>query len=260
MSFSLEERNKILGIYNNFINLRQEAYDAINDDKGTPAIEEQYDKAQAKINEMAESYIKGLPIVPISRCPFTKETVNHSIDMFGIDGLWWNNEVPQRPEEKLPKTFFAYTGALKTEKPIEKFSFMCCPGPEIPFVVPRLLEQPEIKAVIYSIKVGNHTAYPIFYFAEPMAYNVERINNWATEDYSYENANGDAYADSYFMISEDYDFDLKKWIEQGKLLWIKPEDSSMALNESAEGCPYIGLEGRKEISYIQDGEIWFNEE
>jgi len=260
MSFTFEERNKILSIYNNFLNLRQEAYDAINDGQGTPKLDEQYDKAQAKINEMTESYIKGLPIIPLSRCPFTNEIINHSIDTFGIDGLWWNNEVPQRPQENLPKTYLAYTGALKTVQPIEKFSFMCCPGPEVPFVVPRLLQQPEIKAVIYSIKVGNHIAYSVFYFAQPMVYSVERINEWGTENYSYKNEAGDGYWDSYDMLFEDYDFDLAKWIEQGKLLWIKPEDSTMTLMNSVQNCPYVGLDGKKIISFIQDGEIWFNEE
>lgn len=260
MSFTLEERNKILGIYNNFMNLRQEAYDAINDGQETPDLEEQFDKAQTKINEMTENYIRGLPVIPLSRCPFTNEVVNHSIDSFGIDGLWWNNESPQRPQEKLPKTYFALTGALKTEQPIEKFLFMCCPGPEVPFVVPRLLEQPDIKAVISSIKIGKHTAYPIFYFAQPVPENVERINEWGTDNYSYENANGDSYWDSYDMLSEDYDFDLTKWIEKGKLLWTKPGDSSIALNSSVQDCPYIGLNGKKVMSYIKDGEIWYNEE
>lgn len=260
MSFTIEERNKVLTIYNNFMILRQEAYDAVNEGQSTPALEAQYEKAQGKINEMAEDYIKGLPIIPLSRCPFTNEIVSHSIDTFGIDGLWWNNESPQRPEEKLPKTFFGFTGAIKTAQPVEKFSFICSPGPEIPFVVPRLLVHPEIKAVIYSVKVGNHTAYPIFYFAQPMIYDVERINEWGTENYSYENAKGEAIWDSNFLLSEDYDFELAKWIEQGKLYWIKPEDSTMTLNDTVQGCPYIGLEGRKEISFIQDGEVWYNEE
>ncbi|MGE5329229.1 MAG: hypothetical protein ACM3KR_06970 [Deltaproteobacteria bacterium] len=260
MSFSLDERNKILRIYNNFINLRQEAYELINEGQGTPELEEQYEKAQEKINEMTDNYINGVPVIPLSRCPFTQEIVNHSIDNLGIDGLWWNNENPQRPEEKLPQTYFAITGALKTAQPIEKFPFLCCPGTEVPYVVPRLLKQPEIKAVIYSLKIGNHTAYPIFYFAESSVSNIERVNDWGTENYSYENEAGDSYWDSYDMLSEDYDFDLSRWIEQGKLFWIKPDDSAMTLMGSVQDCPYIGLDGKKVISYIQDGEIWFNEE
>lgn len=260
MSFTIEERNKILGIYNNFVNLRQEAYDAIIDDQGTPKLDEQFEIAQEKINEMTKNYINGLPVIPLSRCPFTQQIINHSIDTFGLDGLWWDNESPQRPEEKLPETYFAFTGAIKTVQPVENFSFICSPGPEVPFVVPRLLERPEIKAVIYSIKIGNHMAYPIFYFAESKVYDVERINEWGTENYSYENAQGDAVWDSYFLLSEDYDFDLVKWIEESKLLWIKPADSSMTLNDTVQGCPYIGLDGRKEISFIQDGKVWYNQE
>lgn len=260
MSFSLEERNKILGIYNNFMILRQEAYDAIIDGNTDQKIEEQYNKSQEKINEMTENYIKGLPVIPLSRCPFTDEIVNHSIDTFGLDGLWWDNETPQRPAETLPATFFAFTGAIKTQEPVEDFPFICSPGPEVPFVIPRLLERPEIKAVIYSVKIGNHTAYPIFYFAKPMVYDVERLNEWGTENYSCENERGDAVWDSNFLLSEDYDFDLSKWIEKGKLLWIDSDDASMKLNSSVRGCPYIGLEGRKEISFIQDGKVWYNEE
>ena len=52
------------------------------------------------------------------------------------------------------------------------------------------------------------------------------------------------------------DFDLSSWIGAGKLLWIGPGDTSLELRSDVEECPYLDLDGRREMSRIQDGKVW----
>src|SRR5689334_15262688 len=54
-------------------------------------------------------YARGVPVVPISRCPITNEVLRHSLDTFGLDGLWWDFESPCRPTESVPPTFAGLT-------------------------------------------------------------------------------------------------------------------------------------------------------
>ncbi len=39
--------------------------------------------------DLGKEYQSGLPIIPLSRCPFCQTIISHSLDTFGLDGLWW---------------------------------------------------------------------------------------------------------------------------------------------------------------------------
>ena len=145
------------------------------------ALEEQLTSMNKEIQVLLERYLKGLPVRELSRCPFTGEKFSIAIDDLGLDGLWWNVEAPKRPETKFPETWFAIDGALKLEGAPEKAPFLCCPGPDVPFVLPRLLEYIQIKAVISVVQIGSHIAYPIVYYADPMLYGEMRVDDWGTE-------------------------------------------------------------------------------
>ncbi|MFQ5500666.1 MAG: hypothetical protein ACE5EQ_00010 [Phycisphaerae bacterium] len=209
-----------------------------------------------RVMDLNCQYQTSLPVVPLSRCPFTGEVLRHSIDLFGIDGPWWNYQVPARPVEELPSTYFALAGSLKLNREPDAVPFLCKPGPEVPYVVPHLIGQPEIKAVISSIAVGPHEGFPIFYFSQPTRYEILRVNTWGLDCYVAEDPYGAGYSAQTYDVEADYDFDLEKWIRGGKLLWIAPGDRSLTLRSTTGSCPYLGLEGRCYPVCIQNGRTW----
>lgn len=213
-----------------------------------------------ELSDMVNIYLESLSKQAISRCPFTGNVFKISIDKEGLDGLWWNNSAPKRKSEQFIETFYAIDGALKLEEDVEKFPFLCTPGPDIPYVIPRLLEYDQIKAVVSQIKIGKHTAYPIIYFADPMLYYEKRVNDWGSNYYWEEgNVIEEILTPGNFVSLEletDRDYDLGKWIKKGKLLWISPTDGKLQLHSYVEGCPYINMQGSENDKFIQNGEVW----
>ena len=219
------------------------------------------EEVNQEMEDLAAAYLMGLPEVHASRCPFTGEVLTLPMDVEGIDGLWWNNESPKRPEVELPKTYFAMDGAMKLEAPIEVAPFIVAPGPDLPFVIPRLLAFDQVKAVLSTLKIGGHTGYMMVYYADPMLEGEKRVNDWGTDRYWEET---DAFSGmltpgQWVSVTPsllDYDFDLAPYIRSGKLLWIEPQDASLQLKSVVRGCPYLELEGSHKLKFIQEGEMW----
>lgn len=230
-------------------------------DGDNAAVRAQLEALAAKASDLLSRYLEGLPRRRLSRCPFTGEILSIKIDDFGLDGFFWNNSAPKRPQQEFPETYFALDGALKLEGAPEKSPLLCCPGPDAPYVLPRLLRYGEIKAVISRIHIGPHTAYPIVYYADPAPEGAYRVNDWGTERY-WEPGTPDSelftpglYIDVPAEPGE-MDFDLEPWIKAGKLLWIAPGDESLTLHGHTSGCPYLDLPGSRNPKFIQNGETW----
>ncbi len=228
------------------------------------ALEKQLSGMGIEIQGLLGRYLEGLPVREVSRCPFTGETLSLAIDDLGLDGLWWNFDAPKRPESTLPKTWFALDGALKLSGKPEKAPFLCCPGPDVPFVLPRLLEYIQVKAVISTLQIGSHTAYPIVYYADPPLQGEARVNDWGTQCY-WETGSliPELWTPGQYVSlipdTSEYDFDLEPWIKAGKLLWIAPGDLGLTLHSHVSHCPYLNLPGRRRLKYIQDGKVWEDE-
>lgn len=206
---------------------------------------------------LRREYEESLPVVALSRCPFTKQVVRHSLDVDGFDGLWWRYAMPVRAViEDLPPTFFALTGAVRLSGPVEQQPpFLARLGPEVPFVVPRMLLHDDVKAVVSHVRVAGHDAYPIVYFAQPTPFLLERFNTWGADHYTFEGA---GLADGWHSIEEDrdpLDTDLARWIESGDLLWIAPDDKSMTLKTTTSGCPYLGLPGSTDFTDLDGSDL-----
>jgi hypothetical protein len=219
------------------------------------SVAEELAGAQRTLAGLIERYEAGLAAVPLSRCPFTGELLSYVIDTGGLDGLWWDYEAPARPAGKLPPTFFALDGALTLGEPLETFPHLCRPGPEAPFVVPRLLQRPEISAVVSGLAVGPHIGYAITYFAQPVPMDVPRLNEWGSSEYWVTGESGTLGWDSVEEDPAAYDYDLEPWIRAGKLLWIAPGDERMMLLSDVRRCPYLGLPGRRYPLFITAGEV-----
>lgn len=224
-------------------------------------LEEQLTGMDKEIQELLRRYLEGLPVRNLSRCPFTGEKLSLAIDDLGLDGLWWNYDAPKRPKNKLPATYFAMDGAIKLGGAPEKAPFLCSPGPDVPFVLPWILEFVQVKAVISSIRIGLHTAYPIFYYADPMLYGEMRVNDWGTGRY-WETGSiiPELFTPGQYVSinpdSDKYDFNLEPWIKSGKLLWIAPGDESLTLHGHVSRCPYLDLPGSRRLKFIRDGKVW----
>ncbi len=206
---------------------------------------------------LKNEYVAGVPVTSLSCCPFTGQVMQHSIDHFGLDGLWWNFGAACRPVEQLPETYFAFAGALRLTGSPPWFPFVCKPGPELPYVLPRMLRHPAIKAVISTGSIGEHQGFAITYFAKPVPYEIPRVNTWGANEYKCLDDGGNLRWGSRPDNLSDKDFDLAPWIANGKLLWIPPGDTTLTLRDTVSGCPYIGLDGRRAITYIQNGKVWW---
>jgi hypothetical protein len=205
---------------------------------------------------MQEEYEAHVPVLPLSRCPFTGRVVYHSIDPYGIDGLWWSYESPVRPVESLPSRYLAFSGAMKIVLPVEYSPFVCKPGPGSPFVLPRILKNERVRAVISTLTVGRHRGFPVFYFADPVQGGTGVTNDWGMsfwQQYDPDNTPG------WVAVTEneaEYDFDLEPWVLSGKILWIAPGDRTLTLRTGLADCPFTSLGGEEKNQRIQYGKVW----
>lgn len=200
-------------------------------------------------------YAAELPRVRLSRCPFTAEVLQHSVDTFGLDGPWWEYEVPTRPDEVTPDSFYALTGAMRLASRVEHTDVIVRPGPGVPFVVPWMLEHPMIKAVVSTVPVGGHTGYVVAYFADDPAPLLRRFNTWGRSSYSFRAGSQKAW--SVAPEGEEFvDYDLGRWIDEGKLSWIAPGDTTLSLRDGTDGCPYLDLTGSRNFASIRYGQVF----
>ncbi len=208
---------------------------------------------RAALGEALARYEAELPRPVLARCPFTGEEARHSLDTTELDGPWWDYERPARPVERLPATWVAMTGSLGLAEPLPRTDALVVPGPAEPFVIPRLLDDEAVRAVLSTVAIGAHQGYAITYFAQS-AFAGTPVNTWGSAEYRVAGASltrrdlphGEA----------DYDFALAPWIERGDLLWVEPGDESVELRSGTTACPYLELAGAQRTQHLQYGEVW----
>jgi hypothetical protein len=247
-AFTQPERDVLVGRFREAW-LRREAADDAGD-LATKAA------ATAEITGIVDEYRAGIPIVSLSRCPFSGEVFETALDIYGIDGPWWAYEYEFRPYVEPPATFFAWTGAMQLDGPIPDWSLKAMVGPAVPFVLPRILEHPDVRAVVSSVLVGEHVGYPIVYFAQPTPLTLERVDDWGHAGHLVERPDGGPAYLHAVKSDDENDYDLARWIERGKLSWIEPGDLGLTLRNEIAGCPYVGLPGERRRRYVQEGTTW----
>jgi len=199
-------------------------------------------------------YRSVLPRPTLSRCPFSGAALAHSIDPWGLDGPWWDANHPFRPAEDLPDTLIVFSGAMRLGSPLESTSYLVLPGAQVPVVSRTLLAYPEVRAVVSSLPVGQHTAYPIAYFADPPLDLPPTVATWGTRRWRLPDPDLDLEVE-IIEEEDDLDADLESWIRRGKLLWIAPGDPDHRLHATVRGCPFLGLEGSKMPTRVMYGQI-----
>ena len=219
-----------------------EKMESASEDEAEKLMQE-YSEEFNSLETEEKNYLSLLPKLLISRSSITNELYELSIDTLGLDGLWWDSERSVRTSEDDIQSFFALTGSIKINEDIPNVPFPIKPGPAVPWVCPRLLEDERISAVISHLKVGNYDAYITVYYTRDDSIDIERINTWGSDYYIAEDKDGYALFGNTFDTPEEYDFDIAPWIEKGKVKWIDIADESFTLQDSVEGCPYLNLEG-----------------
>jgi hypothetical protein len=223
---------------------------------GGPA--DELEKLRDERRALGKAYEAWLPKVAIARCPFTGAVTKHSLDPVGLDGMWWSHHDAVRPlEDELPPTFFSLQGALRLAPTVEVTPFLCKPGPAVPFVIPRLLDDAAgLRAVLSSVNVGQHVAYLVTYFAPAGQPLPRRLNTWGRNGYELTDAKGNYKWGEHAEDPASYDFALAGWIKRGKLSWIAPGDDTLTLRATTDGCPFLDLDGTHAVQHLEAGKVW----
>ncbi|WP_156935070.1 hypothetical protein [Pseudonocardia spinosispora] len=145
----------------------------VAEDCVVPEAEEHYNT----LDTAMQRYQELLPELPISRCPFTDEVLTWAIDTVDLDGWFWDRDNPvRRFTGAVPPHFLALGGSMRVHTPLTWAPFLTVPGPGAPAVVPEILDDPDVVAVISQLSIGPHTGWPVTYWA-PAA---ESCGNWST--------------------------------------------------------------------------------
>lgn len=211
--------------------------------------------AQERIWKLNAAYRDGLPIVRFCLSPFDGKPFDHTLDCFGLDGLWWSAGENLRPIEYLPPHVMAFTGAMTLTDQVEDTTFLCKPGPGAPFVVPGLLNQDGVKAVICPIKIGAHQGWPVIYFRESGKRVRGGFNTWGRDISLFCIDEENSGWNEWVAGPDDYDFNLRPWVESGKLLWVAPEDPSGEPKEGPHGFTWHDATGEHDLQLVQGGRV-----
>ena len=232
--FSKKERDDVLQQYNE----AQDHYNSLMD-------LEKYDESnipKIEAKRLSDLYFELLPKVIMSCCPFDDEPLIRTFDPFGLDGLWW--DVDAFPEEPNPcEHFCVVRGAVNFNNiPAQSGRIEANPGPEVPYIIPRLLNIPGMIAVISQVSMDNgYIAYSVCYFCKERPPKEQLTEDWARS------------IQSHTTHVDPWDFDLLPWLKQGKIKWCPPNSDNTFLSaEPVEHCPYIDLPGKRHRIIVED--------
>jgi hypothetical protein len=195
-----------------------EALLAINDPQWRK-LESQRSELRKQIEPLIEAYWQWIPQVELSQCPYCQQGLMLPFDAEDLNGFWWMDRT-QRPAAQVPQAcehFRLLLGAVNFNglKP-EATLFESHPGPNKPFVIPRILQMPSMLAVISEIPMDcGYTAYPIAYFSKETPAKGSLTQAWARKEYVFTLDDG---SKGWDIKSEQEDFDLKAWGASKKLL------------------------------------------
>jgi len=233
----------------------EEAQDAADAAPEDPAAEQAEGDLADQVIAMAALYRSALPVVPISRCPFTGLELHHPIDTFGFDGPYWDVDNPIRPwPGNGPATLCGITGSVRLAEEIEHTPHLAVIGPGAPAVVRDLMDE-ETRAVISQIEIGAHTATVVCYFRPDSRDRIPNAPEWGTRTWWERDAQEPTWRTDH-LIDDDYDFDLEPYLEQERLVWIAPGDATLTLRTGSDGCPYLGTEGGRHVQRLEEGSVW----
>jgi hypothetical protein len=112
----------------------------------------------------------------------------------------------------------------------------------VPCVIPKVLEQAGMVAVISSIAMVNgYTAFPIAYFSKEEPTTRALANPWNRTSRDFVAPDG---GPAWTILTASWDFELRPWIENGRAGWIESGDPALTVQRGpTERCPFVNLPG-----------------
>jgi len=186
-------------------------------------------KIADKMEECIKEYTRIIPRMKVSECPFTGEPLVLAFDPVGVDGFWWMKRTRIIYEgQSRPTTYRMLKGALNLQElPPAGGRHKAFVGPEVPYVIPRILELPNMIMVISSITLENgYVTYFLAYFSDKENKRGQLTSSWPSGEEMSLAPTGDW--NFFKTINNSWDFDIEKWMKLGKIRWINPFDSTLA--------------------------------
>ena len=209
-----------------------------------------------KVREQLQNqYLALLPKLPISRCPFTGQVVEKTLDTFGVDGPWWDYANPVRPEDPEPATWLGLSGSLVLTAPLPTLTHVVMPGPSVPVIYPGLLAEMDVRAVLSHVRIGTWQGVIVSWYVRRDRYRYTPPNEWGAPWCDVPTQEGGFVRGPSIWQLPDADTDLAPWIRRGKLFWIAPGDDTLLLRADVAACPYLGMPGDGRLQYLSDGEL-----
>lgn len=218
---------------------------------------EHWDRAEtmlADARHQEQAYFAHVPRLPVSCCPYDGKPLYRTFDPYGLDGLWWQ---PSATPEEVPPCphFCVMRGAVHYQgRPPQAGRFEVHPGPEVPYVIPRLLDMDGMIAVIAQLAMENGSlAYTIAYFAERRPPPQDLTAGWARTIHNYTTQLGET---GWAVPNDLWDFDLQPWLAKGKIRWCPPgSDNTVLSTDPPDRCPYIDLPGMRQQIVVRGDEV-----
>ncbi|GEM31314.1 hypothetical protein NN3_23210 [Nocardia neocaledoniensis NBRC 108232] len=210
--------------------------------------------AETEQSALHARYRDLLRPVAVARCPDTDSVVHYPMDVVGLDGWFWEYDRPIRLTPKLPPTWLAMTGAMRLDEPIPHTERRRRPGPGVPYVIPRLLRESEVRAVLTQVAIGPHTGWAVTYFGS-LPPEVPLENTWGMGCYPVRRDGEWLGWNSHESPTAELDFDLRPWLRDARLLWVAPDDHTVALRDSVNDCPYLELAGPHSRASLVGGKV-----
>lgn len=207
----------------------------------------------AEAKKLKAAYFGRIPRVVMATCPFCRKELLRSFDPFGLDGLWWQRDA--EPEELPACTHFCVVrGALSYgNHAVIGGASEVHPGPEVPYVIPRLLTMPGMRMVIGQLAMApGYTAYPLVYFAEKRPPVQELTADWARKLFRYRKPNGE---EGWDLPSDLWEFDLGPYLAADQIWWSPPGSENGEVTQQGV-CPFENLPGRREEIAVQGSDCW----
>jgi hypothetical protein len=199
-------------------------------------------------------YSDRLPRLTLSVCPYCEQELRRAIDPFGVDGPWWHKSPPFEIEE--PSTcehFQVLLGAYRLQRSEpEEARDPVLAGPDVPFVIPALLNLPGMVAVISQLTLQNgDRIYPIPYFSDQKIAPDLLHQTWLRDTYWFQNENGKWV---WTVANDTWEFDLMPFLRRGSIAWIEDLSPPPRLHRGdAERCPYADLPGERRPQLFSNG-------
>ncbi len=205
-------------------------------------LESKRNELYIRVEPLIDEYWRILPAVKLSVCPYCEKSLERLFDAVDLNGFWWMDRTRRpKPEPASCPHFCLLTGALNVHNyPVAGGLFECLPGPDAPFVIPRLLEYPAMQAVVSCINMHcGYSAYPVAYFAEQPPDGKFLTQPWADKVFHFTDSTGRRGWD---IKEESYDYNLATWIKSGKLRWFL-QGRLNASGDDPSTCEFLNIQG-----------------